>query len=280
MLAPMISPARKRWLLRISRQYWVFLRDFFRDLFDARLEHYAASLSWSTIFALVPLLAMAIALFASVSLFAPLKASLWQLMTDNLPLADAGAFMARIEAWTANAAHLGPLGLAYALLASFLFLRTFDYIVQDVCGAPQRGFFSALRAYGLLALAIPLLAGLAHGIDAAAAARLGAFSSLLRPGLSFLLIWGILWLVFQVAPNRAIAPRAAAASAFITALVWSLSRAAFVLYVTHNRTYASIYGSVAAILFALLWIHLSWAVFIHGLKFCALLNRGEEVRRI
>ena len=283
-MAAMLSSARKRWIRRIIREYWVFLRDFFRDLFDARLEHYAASLSWSTLFAIVPLLAIMIAVFASMPAFERLRAALERLMRDNLPISDPGRIMGYIDHYIANAGQLGWIGAAYVLIATVLFVRTYDYIVNDICAARPRGALGAARVYGLLALGIPLLAAAAYGLNGwlgdmltGAGLRVWEWLGGIIP---FLLIWAVFWLLYQATPNRPIAPAAAATSAFIAAAVWAASKWLFVIYVAHNRTYSSIYGSVAAVMFFLLWIHLSWAIFIHGLKFCVLLDGGGEVKRI
>ncbi len=266
------------------REYWVFLRDFVRDLFDARLEHYAASLSWSTLFAIVPFMAIMIAIFTSLPVFTRLRAALERLMTDNLPISDPARIMGAIDGYIANAGQLGWIGAVYVLFAAVLFVRTYDYIVNDICRTHRRGALSMLRAYGPLALILPALAAAAYWLNAALGDLFASWGwhvwGWLGGVIPFLLIWAIFFLLYQITPNRPIAPAAAAASAFIAAAVWSLSKWLFVIYVAHNRTYATIYGSVAAVMFFLLWIHLSWAIFIHGLKFCALLDEGGEVKRI
>ncbi|HEY9130030.1 MAG TPA: YhjD/YihY/BrkB family envelope integrity protein, partial [Sulfurovum sp.] len=73
---------------------------------------------------------------------------------------------------------------------------------------------------------------------------------------------------------------AALISSFIASLVWYISKSAFIFYVLHNKTYATIYGSISTLLFFFLWIYISWAIFIHGLKFCDLLNKNEEIDHI
>jgi len=265
---------------RLIRHYQLFLRDLLRDLFDAKVGRYAASLSWSTLFALVPMLAIAAAIFSRMPAFARMKMAFERLMEDNLPVSDPAWVMGRIEAYTANAGQLGWIGAAYALIAAVLFVRTYDYIVNDICEAPRRSALSALRAYGGLALAIPLLSAVSYWLggvtDAALAARGWPLRDFTGGSISFLRIWAIVFLLYQFTPNRKMSPAAAVSSAFIATAVWWASKYLFVLYVAHNRTYATIYGSVAAVLFFLLWIHISWVIHLHGLKFCTLLERERR----
>jgi membrane protein len=42
----------------------------------------------------------------------------------------------------------------------------------------------------------------------------------------------------------------------------------------------SIYGGFSILLFFFLWIYISWAIFLHGLKFCHLLEVDEEIEEI
>lgn len=98
--------------------------------------------------------------------------------------------------------------------------------------------------------------------------------------LPYLIIWMVFYLLYQVSANTRINISAAAISSFIASLVWYLSKNGFVYYVLHNKTYLSIYGSVSTILFFFLWIYISWAIFLHGLKFCDLLDKEEEIDHI
>ncbi|MCF6207381.1 MAG: YihY/virulence factor BrkB family protein, partial [Sulfurovum sp.] len=74
--------------------------------------------------------------------------------------------------------------------------------------------------------------------------------------------------------------RASLTSSFIASLIWYLSKSGFVFYVTHNKTYTSVYGSISTVLFFLLWIYISWAIFLHGLRFCYLLHKGVKIEKI
>jgi membrane protein len=96
----------------------------------------------------------------------------------------------------------------------------------------------------------------------------------------YLIVWMMFYIAYQLSANIHIEFSAAAISSFIASLIWYLGKSAFVFYVVHNKTYASIYGSISTLLFFFLWIYISWAIFIHGLKFCDLLNRDEEIEHI
>ena len=275
MSRPFSELRRRARVRRLARLYGSFLRDFLRALFEPKLEHYAASLSFSTLFSIVPLLAILISVFTALPVFARARAAVEQLLRANLPVSDPALIMSYLDRFVANTGQLGLLGVGWMALAAYFFSRTLDYIVQDVCGAKQRPVPAALMTYAGLALAVPLLASVAYGAQAWLSAALAGLPgmSVLRWSISLLLSWAIFWLFYQFAPNRHIAPGAAATSSFIVALIWMLSRDAFLFYATHTPTYATIYGVVATLILFLWWIYISWAILIHGLKFCMLLQR-------
>ncbi len=278
------SGIRWRQVRRLLDDARVFLAGFFKALFDARLEHYAASLSWSTLFALIPLIVVMTAVLSSLPLFEHLKADLERQAYAFLLPEKAEAVRTWLDRFTANASALGWLGVAYVTLTVALFVRTFDFIVNDICEAPLRNPWQIVRDYGLLILAIPVLAGTAYAVSVQLDVWLGGhtLTRWIHPLsiLPWLMVWGAFFLLYARAPNRRLDMRAVAISSFLAALVWSATRWLFVLYVSRSQTYESIYGSVASALFFLLWIHLSWATFLYGLKFCRLLeqqlNGGDE----
>ena len=264
---------------RVLRSWWAFLAGFARALFDARLEHYAASLSWSTLFALIPLAVTMTAVLTELPVFARFRAGLEQLAYESLVPDRAEMVRAWIDRFVANAGSLGWLGAAYVILAVALFFRTYDWIVNDICEAPPRSWIAVLRDYTLIVLAVPVFAAVAYWLsgllDSALAGRhVPVFLQPLRI-LPWFIVWGIFWLLYRFSPNRPVDRLAALSSAFIAAMVWNVSRWLFLFYVSKAQTTITIYGSVAAVLFFLLWIHLSWLIFVHGLKFCHLLHEAE-----
>ncbi|MBR1819287.1 MAG: YihY/virulence factor BrkB family protein, partial [Neisseriaceae bacterium] len=54
----------------------------------------------------------------------------------------------------------------------------------------------------------------------------------------------------------------------------------FVAYVGYNKTYINLYGSFSVLFFFLLWIYVSWVLFLHGVKLCVLLDRSKGQQNI
>ncbi|MCG3717085.1 YihY/virulence factor BrkB family protein, partial [Aliarcobacter butzleri] len=48
----------------------------------------------------------------------------------------------------------------------------------------------------------------------------------------------------------------------------SISKNLFIYYVIYNKTYTTIYGSLATLLFTFFWIYVSWIIYLYGIKMC------------
>jgi membrane protein len=268
----------------IFRNYYLFLRDFFKDLFDDKLGHYASSLSWSTLFSLIPLLVILLSIFTSMPMFDSVYSNIEKLIFSNLIPTDSKIVMAYINNFVASTDKLGYIGAIYVIFAVFMFFKNYDYIVNDIFEAPSRTLWEASKTYILLLLVIPVLLGSSFYLSTFIQSYLdkNSITSMIHiySFLPYLIVWMVFYVAYQLSANIHIDFHAALISSFIASLVWYLGKSAFIFYVIHNKTYTSIYGSIATLLFFFLWIYISWAIFIHGLKFCDLLNKDEEIEHI
>jgi len=197
---------------------------------------------------------------------------------------DSKEVMSYINTFMENSHQLGYVGVLYVTFAAVMFFKNYDYIVNDIFNIPNRSILSAFKTYILLIIIIPLIMGASFYLstvmqsyldksDITSAIHLFYF-------LPYLMVWTVFYILYQYSANTRVTISAAMISSFITSLIWYLSKSAFIFYVVHNKTYTNIYGSISTLLFFFLWIYISWAIFLHGLKFCDLLNRDEEIDHI
>jgi len=271
-------------LKKILKNYYIFLRDFLGDLFDDKIGHYASSLSWSTLFSIIPLLVIMLWVFTTLPLFDTVYQKIEALIFANLLPTDSKEVMVYINTFMENSNKLGYVGAFYVTFAAVMFFKNYDYIVNDIFSAPSRSIWEAIKTYLLLLLIIPAMMGASFYLSSFIQGYLdknSITSSIhLFYFLPYLIVWMVFYVLYQMSANIQITVSSAMISSFITSLIWYLSKSAFVFYVLHNKTYASVYGSISTILFFFLWIYISWAIFLHGLKFCELLNKEEEIDHI
>ncbi len=268
----------------LLKNYYLFIRDFFSDLFDDKLGHYASSLSWSTLFSIIPLMVILLFVFTTLPVFHSVQQNIEQLIFSNLMPTESKEVMDYINTFMENSDKLGYVGAFYIIFAAIMFFKNYDYIVNDVFSVPTRTIWEAVKTYLLLILIIPAMMGGSFYLSTFIQSYLdkNSITSVIHlySVLPYFIVWMMFYVTYQLSANTRIAISAAMISSFIASLIWYLSKSAFVFYVVHNKTYTSIYGSISTLLFFFLWIYISWAIFLHGLKFCDLLNRDEEIDHI
>jgi membrane protein len=264
--------------------YYVFIRDFFRDLLDDRLGYYASSLSWNTIFSIIPLLVIFLYIFTTLPAFSEVYDKVQQLLFANLMPTQSEVIMNSINTFIDNSGKLGMVGVFYVIFAAIMFFKNYDYIVNDIFEQEPRGILKSIRTYLLLITLIPAMIGGSFYMTNIIQGYLNrsSITSVIHIYyfLPYLIVWMAFYITYQLSANTSISKRAALTSSFIASLIWYLSKSAFVFYVVHNKTYTSVYGSISTVLFFLLWIYISWAIFLHGLRFCYLLHKGIRIEKI
>jgi len=248
-------------------------KNFILELFEPKVSFYAASMSWSTIFFIIPLLVITLSIIIYTPIFNQYYAKIHTLIANTLVPTSSATIMSWIDSFIANASQMGYIGVGYVIVAAFLFFRDFDFIVNDIFDNNRRGFLEAIAVYGGLLIIIPLiLASSIWGLLKLDSAF--HFGPLI---LQFILVWSVVFIIYNLSPKEKIPINIVALSSFITTLIWFIAKSIFIFYILYNKTYSTIYGTVSIVLFTFLWIYISWTIFLHGLQLCnILLNEDEE----
>ena len=255
---------------------WRHLRLFILLMFDRDITVYASSLSFYTIFTLVPLLIISLSLIANVPVFSAQYASMQVFLFDNIMPVQTEAIAGYLESFFKNSVQLGIIGFSTMIISSMLFFQNFEHIVEKIFHSPQRGIWEAITTYWTLITLTPIVLIASMSLKAYLVAHVSGMALHALSIFPFLLLWGIFFIIYKIAVNAVISPKAAAVSSFIVALVWGLAKNSFVQYVFYNKTYATMYGSLSALIFFFLWIYVSWIIVIYGMKLCYLINRSTK----
>lgn len=245
-------------------------------IFDPDITVYASSLSFYTIFTLVPLLIISLSLIANVPVFNEQYVKIQLFIFENIMPVHTEAIAGYLESFFQNSVQLGVIGFVTMIVSSILFFQNFEQIVGKIFDAPQRGIWDSITTYWTLITLTPIVLIASMSLKAylqthVSGWALGAFSI-----FPFLLLWGIFFIVYKIAVNAVVSPKAAALSSFVVAVVWGIAKNSFIQYVFYNKTYATMYGSFSSLIFFFLWIYVSWIIVIYGMKLCYLINRGSE----
>ncbi len=253
------------------------IKFFIGTFVDKELTLFAASLSFYTIFTIIPLLVIMLSLLTSLPNFSEYYETIKTFIFSNLMPVNSEAIMRYIDGFLQNAAKMGVIGFVMVLVASLLFFENYEYIVNKIFHAQPRGLWDSITTYWTMVTLTPIALGVSFYITGYIATLMS--SNTITSGLNilpivpYLIIWGLFFLLFQISANTKIDPKASAISSFIVAVVFNMSKNAFIYYVFLNKSYSTIYGSFAILMFLFLWIYVSWIIFIYGLKLCHIFNQ-------
>ena len=250
---------------------------------DKELTLFAASLSFYTIFTIIPLLMIVMALITSLPNFSDHYMTIKTFIFSNLMPVNSGAMMGYIDGFLQNSVKMGVIGFASVIVASLLFFQNFEYIVNRIFHAQKRTVWESVTTYWTLITLTPIALGVSFYISTELAlivdeSGLSGWINIIKIFL-YLIVWALFFLIYQIAANVKIEPKASLIASFVTSSIFSIAKASFIYYVVYNKTYATIYGSFAIVIFLFFWIYVSWIIFIYGMKLCHIINRIYEERR-
>ncbi len=252
------------------------IRLFIFTMFDSDITVYASSLSFYTIFTVVPLLIISLSLIANVPVFNEQYSKMQLFIFDNIMPVQTEAIAGYLDSFFKNSVQLGVIGFITMVVSSFLFFQNFEHIVEKIFHSPQRGIWEAITTYWTLITLTPIVLITSMSLKAYLEANVTGYALSALSIFPFLLLWGIFFLTYKIAVNSDVSLKAAAISSFIVAVVWELAKNSFVQYVFYNKTYATMYGSLSALIFFFLWIYVSWIIIIYGMKLCYLIHRADQ----
>lgn len=255
---------------------WRHLRLFVLMMFDREITVYASSLSFYTIFTVVPLLIVSLSLIANVPVFNEQYAKIQVFIFDNIMPVQTEAIAGYLESFFQNSVQLGVIGFTTMVISSLLFFQNFEHIVSKIFKTPGRGVWDSITTYWTLITLTPVILIVSMSLKAYLQATISGLALQALSVFPFLLLWGIFFLVYKIAVHAVVSTKAAAISSFVVALVWGMAKNSFIHYVFYNKTYATMYGSFSSLIFFFLWIYVSWIIVIYGMKLCYLINRAYQ----
>lgn len=245
----------------------------------------ASSLSYTSLIALVPVLAIALAIFSAFPVFTEVRQQVQEAIIQNL-VPDAGQDISQYFTQFINAtAKLTTIGVVGIALTAILLLSTIENSFNFIFKVTRpRRITTKITLYWTVITLGPLLLGTAFSLKSFA-----AFNDVMQnfPGvqvflgsvLPFLLTWLVLTCVYIFVPNKKVGFINALAGAFIAMCLFWVLKYGFSLFMVRNNTYKTLYGAVAVVPLMLIWMYLYWAAVIFGAVVTAALEEFRQLDR-
>ena len=266
----------------ITRKIYAQVKLFITSFIDRDLTFYAASLSFYTIFTLIPLLIIVLTLFTSMPNFSEHYKKIQEFIFSNIMPVQSEALMEHINSFLQNSVEMSMISFVAIIVSSLLFFQNFEYIANKIFHAKKRGLWQSVTTFWTLLTLTPIGLGASFYITGYVASLMAGseYTSGINilPYVPYLIIWALFFLIFQISANTKIHAKASLISSFVISIVFSIAKNGFIYYVFYNKAYATMYGSFSIVMFLFLWIYASWIIFVYGLKLCYIINRVYEKR--
>ncbi|MBR4106455.1 MAG: YihY family inner membrane protein [Alphaproteobacteria bacterium] len=247
----------------------------------------ASSLSYTSLIALVPFIAIGLAIFSAFPVFSDMREQLQETLVHNLVPSIGNEVATYINEFVSATAKLTAVGVVGIAITAVLLLSTiensFNYIFKVY---KPRSIKTKITLYWTIITLGPLLYGAGFSMR-------GYFFALqkLMPqdfGANYMFAFLptfftllALMMMYILVPNKKVRFWNAFWGAVCALVGFYIMRKIFGTFIASSAAYTTLYGALAAIPLLLVWLYLNWAVVIFGATITAALDeRWEEKNNV
>lgn len=258
-----------------------FLRFSVTRFNQDRCLHIAASLTFTTLLSLVPLITIALAMFSAFPVFEDYSAQIKVYLLNNLMPDMAGKIITQyMQQFADSASRLTAVGLAFLAVTAMSMMLTIEQAFNIIWRVSHpRPLLKRLVVYWAVLTLAPLLVGASLsltswlvGFSMGYAKHVPAFGVGVLKALPVLFTTLAFAMLFRLVPNRYVPRSHALIGALVAAFAFESMNRVFGYYISHFPTYKLVYGAFASVPIFLMWIYLSWLAILVGAVIAASLS--------
>ena len=261
---------------RLLRHVWTHFQE------DRCLAE-AASLGYTSLLSLVPLLAVVFGIVAAFPVFNEWSEKLQSVIFDNFMPSTGEQIVPYLDTFLESVGNLTLPGMISLIVTALLLLIRIEAAFNRIWRVEKnRTLLNRVVMYWAVLTLVPIMIAAAAAFSAQKIIGMIGGDGVMSPGSYRLVMFVVTWLlftsVFILVPNRRVQIKHALSGAFLSAMLFEVAKAGFVGYVS-NANYTVIYGALATIPIFLLWIYLVWIVVLFGASLAASLTTFSDYSR-
>ena len=269
-----------RWLLRIDRERArSFMHFLLKRFLDDNCFQTAGALSFTTIFALVPLTTTVFGVIAMFPVSQQWGDQLTAYIFSNFVPQAAHAVADYLHTFASSARGMTGFGVAGVLLSSLLMMWSVEDAFNRIWRVPTPRrpvarfgiYWTALTLGPLLSVLSLALSSYFFSLPFLAGAHEKILLKYVLGIVPVLMELGAFTAAYGVIPNRSVGWRFALAGGVLATVLFELAKFAIAFYLT-RASYQQIYGALAVIPILMFWIWISWVVILLGASLAASLS--------
>ena len=282
---------------RVVRYIWDVLRQGARQLKQDRASMMAASLTYRTLFGLLPVTVVgagvAKAIMGVERFQAFLHDSISALGLNQVQLETAengtavtlGSWLSDLvaDAMCVNISALTWIGLLVLIYSAIALLVDIETCFNIICRAKRaRSWLRRLPLYWFVLTFGPVLVAVAFWTDTQVDSFFFAYIQWdwLHMTISwiwdFAIGWCAVFLLYRMVPSTSVSLRPAMIGAFIATIMLLAGKGTLVLYLSHAISLRQLYGSIGLVPVFMFWLYVMWLIILLGLQVTAILQQVSE----
>ncbi|MBU3539208.1 YhjD/YihY/BrkB family envelope integrity protein [Polynucleobacter sp. UK-Gri1-W3] len=255
-------------------QLWLSLaKEIWERNRGQNLKQIAASLAFTTILSMVPMLTIATILIGYLPSVIQVKNAFKGWLLDTyMPGGINQQVFIYLDQFSSQARGLTYVGLAGLIITTIMTLAVIEGAFNQIFKVTSsRPLYKKIAIYSAATILGPILLGigiyLSGVLFSASEGWISAVSvgfqlvATIAPICLAILVYAV---VYKILPYAKILWRDAFAGALVAALAFELMKFGFAIFLSHTAFYKTVYGAFAILPLGLTWIYLTWWITLTG----------------
>ncbi|WP_313596354.1 YihY family inner membrane protein [Psychrobacter sanguinis] len=259
-----------------DKTWFNFLRFLIRNFIEDDSQQKAASLTYTTLLSIVPILTVLLMILSSIPALESVREQISDLIYSNL-LPQSGLQVSQyLNDFAEKSSNLTAIGAMALFVTSIMTLTTIERAFNQIWRVEDRsgGVKSIVRYWTIITLG-PLVLGTAFIVSSTVQSlsflnqQIGGYGidwnfwiQLVSFAITIAGFIGMYWFI----PKAKVPLKNAAIAGVFVAVTFELLKYSFGIVMTNFTSYEAIYGAFAALPIFLLWIYLSWNIILLGVE--------------
>ncbi|MBA3582814.1 MAG: YihY/virulence factor BrkB family protein [Gammaproteobacteria bacterium] len=260
----------------------------FRDVQNGEINLRATSLAFTTLLALVPLLAVSFSVLKAFGAYNEIEPILLHWLEPAFGVTGAD-ISGRLIAFVNNlkVGLLGSVGFAMLFLTAILLVQKLESAFNHIWQIQrERSWLRRFSDYFSMLIIGPVLLFSSLGISATvlnsdvmqhilSVQPFGYLYGFIAQLLPYVLAIAAITFSYVFIPNTKVKLRAALTGGIIAGIVWQSASWAFAAFVVSSAQYTAIYSGFAILVLFVMWIYLNWWILLTGASIAYYIQHPE-----
>lgn len=264
------APRRAR---AAGRELWGFLVYSALRFYNDNCFQTAASLTYTSLLAIVPIMTIGFAIFTAFPAFSALQTQIQGMIIRNIVPEIGDAILEYLGQFMANAGQMTIFGVIGLAVSAVLLIWTIEGSFAAIWRVNEpRSLVTRILSFWAVVSLTPLFAGASLSLSTTLWSVLqGAhLEELAYPlvgfggVLPFLLQMVGCTLLYMIIPNRHVRWMDALCGGIVGSLLLETSKSLFAWYMREYPAYQTIYGALSTVPIFLFWLYIAWSTVLFG----------------